>query len=556
MITIANDEKILDEAFRKMYIEKHIRSEANITRKKYAAKCHDLLKDKTKHHAIAKLEKEFARKTVELMKARASNISFFKKINNKKSKVFTEGVMRTVSDLFNPQTAITETVKIQALAEVIKLDSEMKKIDKFRNAVKNTLLFIAPRKNIEESDDENSKYDIVPEALMPYLYDAIPDSNNKTTARVVVLSDFIDRNVEVDPLEIHNLPNEALVSKRSMSDLDKEDNLIYEWWSKKYHFFTDSKGKIIKTNEIDNPIMMLPFIDYTFDKEGEYWATGGEDLCDGAILLNVIITDLLVIANHQGWGQLIITGDKDALEGEEFGPHYAVILTKPQEDENAPDAKYISANPPLDQWISIIRTYLTLLLISNELSPKGVAGDLAANNIVSGISKILDDAESIADMTDSYQSYADREPLVWKRIKAWQEYLGERQALSENLAEIDAIETTKVVLSFDQRKPVVSEEQRIKILEMRRSLGIDSMIDTLMRDDDSLTREEAEARLMQILKDEIKFQIEKTKLRSSFGGELGNPGNENTENRIDNDNSDFDNSDNGDSSENDDSIDG
>lgn len=548
MLKLSSDEKILNEEFRRDYIENHIRSKENIARKREASLRHDLLKDKTRKHVIHRLEKELKPRTVQTMQHRASNISIFKKVVNKKARVFTEGVSRVVSakteNEADRKRAELETIQVQALTEAMKLDTEMKRVNKYEEASKNCLLYIAPRKNIEESGDEKELYDIAPEALFPYSYDVIPDEKNVTEARVVILSDFVDRNAEVDHTIIADRPGEALVNKQSYSDSKKEDNLVYEWWSKKYHFFTNSKGKLIGGGEGTNDIQMLPFIDYSFDKNGCFWSEGGDDLSEGSILLNVIITDLLCISNNQGWGQLIITNAKDdTLQGQDQGVHYAMLFTKNQEDDESPDAKYISANPPLGDWINIVKTYLTLMLITNELSPKGVAGDLAADNIVSGISKILDEADYIADLTDTYQCYADKERLLWRRVIAWYSYLNDRQALSQEFADVDAPESSDVILSFDQRKPIVSEKERTSIIKDRLAIGLDSMIDAVMRDDDSLTRAEAQAKLQRILKDNLEYMIEKRRIQQ-MGAELGNP--------IDHENTDNENAD---SVENTDDID-
>jgi len=117
---------------------------------------------------------------------------------------------------------------------------------------------------------------------------------------------------------------------------------------------------------------------------------------------------------------------------------------------------------------------------------------------------MLDKAESTEDVEDQAQAFRDSEPEIWDRLAAWHGLYKSRNLLVEELQAIVMPDKFKeLMLNFPSANVVVSEKEKLETLKMRKEMGIDTMIEILMKDNPSLTEEQAEAKLAKILKEKI-----------------------------------------------------
>lgn len=509
---LIKEEEILDQGFRKKIIEE-IKGPENIARKADALKRHDCYKDQTKKWVLEALRREFEEQTVEEMSGRVSNISIARKIVDKLAQTYVHGVDRLVEDELSQEA-------VDKLERELDLNTKMKKADRGLELHKNEMVQVVPKYNSRQSDIALSpKYDIVVRPMAPYEYDVIEDFDNRTMPRVVILTDFVERKqIESSQFTTNyaNLDGGALIASSSAYG-DSQEQIVadspedagqqcqtYIWWSDKYHFTTDDKGQIIsKMSPEDglNPIQIMPFINLAEDQSGHYWARGGEDLIDASILINKLITDMLGIASAQGWGQIVMVGN-NLPSIIKTGPHRAVLLNR-QPGEDAPTFDFKSADPPIDSWMRMIEQYIALMLSTNNLSPSTVAGKLDVINAPSGIAILIEKAESTVDLKDREQLYQDREPEMWEIIKRWQNLYFERDALTSRFMNIGPFEDSNVRLKFMNNMPVITEEQKLNEIKLRKELGLNTMLELLMIDNPDLSLEEAEEKLKKIMAEKL-----------------------------------------------------
>lgn len=509
---LIKEEEILDQGFRKKIIEE-IKGPENIARKADALKRHDCYKDQTKKWVLEALRREFEEQTVEEMSGRVSNISIARKIVDKLAQTYVHGVDRLVEDELSQEA-------IDKLERELDLNTKMKKADRGLELHKNEMVQIVPKYNSRQSDIALSpKYDIVVRPMAPYEYDVIEDFDNRTMPRVVILTDFVERKqIESSQFTTNyaNLDGGALIASSSAYG-DSQEQIIsdspedagqqcqtYIWWSDKYHFTTDDKGQIIsKMSPEDglNPIQIMPFINLAEDQAGHFWARGGEDLIDASILINKLITDMLGIASAQGWGQIVMVGN-NLPSIIKTGPHRAVLLNR-QPGEDAPTFDFKSADPPIDSWMRMIEQYIALMLSTNNLSPSTVAGKLDVISAPSGIAILIEKAESTVDLKDREQLYQDKEPEMWEIIRRWQNLYFESGSLTQRFMDIGPFEDSNVRLKFMNNMPVITEEQRLNEIKLRKELGLNTMIELLMIDNPDLSLEEAEEKLKKIMAEKL-----------------------------------------------------
>lgn len=509
---LQKEEDILLEDFRAMVIEE-INGEENILRKKESKKKYDAYKDGIKQFVIERMNQELSPETFKEIEQRTANVSIYRKIIDKKARVFKDGAKREVPESVEGAEAVNNAVAFYV--DELNHQSKMKKVNKYVELEKNCSYFITPYK-----DHMSELYKIKSQVLLPHLYDVIEDTENPEMPRVYIFS-YYSTGVNVEKTA---KPNESGLRSPRVGGMDFRQGdmvdqtiadapsdggageMMYIWWSNKYHFTTNSKGQIIEgkqAEDLSNPIGMLPIVNYAKDQDGQFWAIGGDDLLDGAILINLLLTDMYFIAKLQGMGIFYVFGP-DIPKSLKIGPSDAIIGQKKEGD---PDTQigFASSSPPLAEHMRMIEQYVALLLSTNNLEPGTVRGELSATTASSGIQELIKMSENVDDIEDQRELYRDNEPKIFQIIAAWHNELLERNVLHPDNAQFGMLPENKVQLKFIAADRFMTDKDKLDIIERRRQLGLDSMIDSLIMDNPDLGRTEAEEKLKQLIKEKIDF---------------------------------------------------
>lgn len=503
-------ESDLDSLEFRQQVIKEIEGPENLRRKRDALKRYEIYKDQVKKWVVESLERDgFAPQTISQMMSRAANVSLLRKVVNKLARSYSQGVHREVVE--NAE----DTQKINALARHLAFDDVMRKTDRYRELYKNCLVQIVPEQT-NDPDAEDPEFDLKMRALSPWQYDVIEDARDREKMRVVVLSDYDDTQPEAATEERARLhpegPSTGVGIQTNakddlIADLDRAQTKKYVFWSKNRHFVTDQDGNIKQMADNPeglNPIERLPFVNVAEDQDGEFWARGGDDLIDGAILANKLMTDMFFVAFLQGFGQPIAIGKNLPAEFK-MGPNNVLCFEyDPARDDPRPEFSFVQTNVDISGWMSMVEQYVALLLTTNSLSPSNIATKLDANSFPSGIALMIEQAEATNDVVDKQRFYLDIERQLWDITRRWQENLIEGDVAIEKLNNIGLLsDEMSLSISFPDFKPVRTEREKLEAIKMRKELGINSMVELLMIDNTDLTREEAEEKLLNIRQDEI-----------------------------------------------------
>lgn len=492
---LLSEDQILDQVTRKRIITE-LKGSENVNRKAEYLKRYEIYKDNTKRHVIDGLMAEGLKPTtIAQMSNRAGNISICRKIVNKKARAYSGGVQRTGEDDLT-------TSQLSELARLLSFDAVMKKGDRYRELYKNCLFQVVPELDLDESDSTfGNKWELKFNVLAPWQYDVIEDPYNREEPMVVLVSDFTDRPVR------NGTDGKDNIIADSPEDSGKDETAHYVWWSKSFHFTTDDEGAIIlnkSPEDLANPIAMLPFVNNAEEQDGQYWAQGGDDLIQGSILVNKLITDMNFIAYLQGFGQLVVTGKNIQEKNFAWGPNNACIIEHGEEDP-VPNVQILSANPPLDSWMKLVQQYIALLLTTNNLSPGAVSVDLSASNFPSGIAMLIEQSESTESVSDKQKAYIEIEREIWEVVQAWHNVYLEAGALCDDFAELGSLpEEMDVSIKFHEARPPISEAEKLANIKTRSEIGINEKVDLILLDNPDLTREEAEEKLARIAEEKMK----------------------------------------------------
>ena len=508
---IQNEDELLDSNVRRKIIEA-IEGQENRRRKDREFKRYQCYKDQTDSYVAHELLQQFDPDTVREMNYALSNVSFVRKVIDKLSRVYKYGVDR---ELWQDNKQLEqETEILKRIVDETDADKKFKKCNRFFKLFKNVVMYVRPKPDKEE------KQKICLDPLAPYLYDVVEKSNDRELPLCYILSDY-SPSIKTSGANATQavVPGTTGRDGKSLSaqifkgdgidqviadDPNDKNSKEYVFWSDSYHFVCNKKGELKSdATDIENPIKEMPFVNYAEDQDGAFWAIGGDDLINGGVLINSMITNVIHIGVTQGYGQIVMTG-KELPRNVKSGPNKAILLPDgPDGEKSTFDFK--SANPPLDSLRGLIEMYVALLLTTNNLSTSGVQSQLGAGVAYpSAIAMVIDKAESMEDVEDQRQVFIDNEPLVWDLYSKWQTLLAGRDELNEDLKTLTLPEDFDLRLKFGIPKPIESEKERLDVLKLKKDMGIISNIDMIKAENDSLTDEEAEKKLADILEQKMK----------------------------------------------------
>lgn len=525
---IKREEELLDLNVRKQII-KEIRSSEEEARRDEAYRRNQIYKDHTKRFVIERLLKQFRASTVEEMSFAVSNVSVLRKVVNKLARVYNNGVSRSISD--NEEA----TERLSELASKLCMDEKFKVTNRYVKLQRNAALYLKPCPYYDM--EGNEKWQVKPSVMSPHLYSVVEGYYDRTKPLAFIFSNFEQRDetrVSTYPEQegrVINTPQAPIKGNQEDETIadskeDEDDSLdrqtwTYIVWSNKYHFtmnakgeFLDSQGEIfypvITESAVDerilNPIQELPVVNYSIDQENSFWSDGGEDMVDGAILINCMLTHFNHILVNQGYGQLVLKG-KDLPHTVETGPNRVIRLERASEDDIQADAEFISAQPKLQEFKDNIEMQTALYLTTNDLSTSHISSQLSGGAMFpSGVALLIDKSESMEDVKDQQGLFLDNEPKVWRIINKWNEYFAGEGLLDDEFIELllpEGFEEDLVVhLGYPQT--VFSEEEKLANIEKRKELGLNLDYELLKIDQPNLTDEEAKLKLLEIQKEKLK----------------------------------------------------
>lgn len=519
---IKSEADILKPDVRKKIIEEIISPE-NVLRKEKFYKFYQCYKDNTKEYVLRQIRKQFDQDTVTEMSYAITNLGFTRKAVDKLARVYNYGVEREA--IVNDKVDELTTEAIATITKECDVNRLFKKTNRWLKRDKNCVQFIAPRKTT--FDDNDPKYTIKPTVLAPFLYDVIELEDNREIAGCYILSDFSPRHSR----NMFYTTGDASVRIKQPDDQgnypysDGTDNLIADsardqenfggnfiFWSDNYHFTCNDKGQIIDENGMPtteigaNPIGVKPFVNYAEDQDNSFWAQGGDDLVDGSININAMITNIIHIAITQGYGQIVMTG-RDLPRALKLGPNKIVLLEQNSVDDAKPEFKFETANPPLTELRELVEFYVALLLTTNNLSTSGVSTKLnGASTFPSGIAMMIDKAESMEDIDDQRQIFIDNEPKFWNIFSKWHAVLKANKELTEDLMQLTFADDFKTYVKYGQPVAMVSETEKLDVIAKKKELGLISRLDMMRMEYPDFTDEQLAAKIKEIIDEALEAQ--------------------------------------------------
>lgn len=455
---------ILDLGVRKEII-KEIDSDENKKRKAESLKQFEIFNDRQHQYVLEYLKQQFSDTTVKQMPI-ISSVNVAKRIVENEASIYKQKPERIYSNASD-----TDIETLEERYEEMNIDSKMLKANQIFKMQNQCLLMVIPK---------NGK--LLMRVLWAHHYDVITDPENPEIALGYIVSsfnksDYLKRQAEETNTGVQGIPKPyADGTNQSIADQDdyKESLGKYVVWTDQYNFVMDENGLIL-SEEIENPIGKMPFVDISVEKDFEYFVRQGQSLTDFSVQYNGALSDYGNIVRMQGWAQAVFKGPKELIpEQLAIGPNVILKLVTDGINAGDVDFKFVSPSPDLDGTNKYLETMLSNFLTSRGLDPKIVSSTKESQKFSSGIERLLSMIEKFEASKIDMELFRDAEYKVFDLVKAWNDVYEFSEAapkLSENI-DLD--------IKFYEPQMIQSRNEQLDSITKEMELGLKSRKQALM----------------------------------------------------------------------------
>lgn len=285
--------------------------------------------------------------------------------------------------------------------------------------------------------------------------------------------------------------------------IDGEDRTIYRAYSDTEFVIFDSKGELRWEMMADrgnpdgiNPVGALPGV-YANRSKSQLIPTADTALLTMTILIPVLISDLNFAHKFSCfsimWG---IGVDKDKLR---YAPNAFWELDADPKSAHKPEIGLITPNADIDKGLNLIQGQIALWLTSLSIKP-GSIGQLTESNFASGISKMIDEMDTVEDRKAQVAIFASVEAKLWELILHRMYPYWVQESMVENIGQfpIDKhVETT-----FAEQIPLVSRGDLVNTLKSEKEAGFISRRSAMKKLNPEWTDEQIEAEIEAIMQEQ------------------------------------------------------
>jgi hypothetical protein len=378
----------------------------------------------------AKLKRQLTKQqSYDIAKERIPPINTLRRIIDKKSKIYAQGVLRNV---------VSGTEK----------DSDM--LNWYVSAIKpNSIMQIC-----------NEYFNMFKTCLIqPYLSTA---GDKRIPAIRAIPSDrFIPFS---DNAQEHEKPTGYILIV-GWGKPDKKGNrtMVYMAITAKEFVYFNSNGDVVTTQYVDeeyfdgvNKLGVLPYIYINRDKSC-IMPTQDTDVITMTTLIPILLTDINFAHMFQAFS--IFYGINVDDKGITFGPNVFWNFQSQEGNPNKPEVGTITPSSDINGGINLVANQFALWLNTLGIKP-GEMGDINGSNFSSGVAKMLDEMDTSEDRKQQIPYFAQAETELWDLIlnhmhKVWEPEISLKSSFSAS-ASVEVVFAEQVPLV--RRGAVVKEQ--------------------------------------------------------------------------------------------------
>ena len=259
--------------------------------------------------------------------------------------------------------------------------------------------------------------------------------------------------------------------------IQKDDMLpekqILSIWSDESFIIANGRGEILtdKMAQLENPEGVNPYgvLPFVYINEATYSVDplSDDDLISVSIAIPVVLTDLLYACKYQCWSIIYTigaTGDIPANPSSVLAMEYGPNGEKPE-------VGVLKAQVDIKGIIELCTNILSTLLTTKNLSAGTIKTTQSVGEAVSGISKMLDQSESVEDKKDQQGLFTKAEKETWillseNLIPVWRKKNLLAQEFNKEFSQ-----SLDLFITFPEPKAFISEKERLENAAFRLEKG-------------------------------------------------------------------------------------
>jgi len=420
----------------------------------------DIFEGNLKPYVERALEDDISPQAYKEAKSRIAPINVLQRIIDKQSKIYQQNPVRHVEDGTDSDAELLDWYEKQ-----YKINATMNGSNEFFNMSKSSL-------------------------IEPYVHDREPRLRVIPSDRYLPYS-----NDAIDPLN----PTHIIVTHGSQTIADDDGGhqvvRLYRVYTADEWAIIDSRG-FVRTDMMGdnpdgiNPYGVIPFV-YVNRSSNLLVPCLDSDLLTMTVLLAVLISDLN-LALKMLCNSIIYTIDAK-MEGMVKSPN-AVWQLKTDVDGIKPELGTIDPNVDSDKALDQIQAQFSLWLNTKGIKP-GSIGKVTAENMASGISKMVDEMDTSEDRQKQVTYYVDAEADLWALTKIMhKEWLTTKQI--EQRPEFSANST--VTTSFSEQLPMMTRGDVVEDLQAEVDAGFTTVRRSIKKLNPTMTDREIDELVAEI----------------------------------------------------------
>lgn len=458
----------LNPAVRESIIEE-INSNENKEQKNLSVSQYEIFKDRIMPFVTRYLERFYSSKTMKELPIIAS-VNLASRIIKQEARIYVEKPQRVFQGMSEDQAEVMQRVYDQ-----MGLDSVMLKANQ---------LYKLQGDQIHVYITLNDRQ-LKAKTLMRHQVDAVAKPSDPEMADAYVLSGF-DKFTYNNSRRSNNYDGKTIDTtyddgrNQMIGDPDDYKSLTerYAFWTKDLNFITTKDGALV-TQELPNPIGLIPIVNIANGKDGEYWIRTGSSVTDATIQYNSMLTDLAHISRMQGFAQAYMIGTEDTLQDNvQVGTNFILRLKVDPNNPVTPQFGFASPNPDLAGTIQVMESFLSSLFTSRGLDPKIVNQKGESNRFSSGLERLLAMIEYFVPSKSDYDTFLKAEQEIFNIVRAYiNTYKGTDLLDVSGIADIPMDATVSV--SFAEPQMIETEAERLNRIQQMVELGVMSEIEKI-----------------------------------------------------------------------------
>ncbi len=302
---------------------------------------------------------------------------------------------------------------------------------------------------------------------------------NGKIALDILTSDFLDIETGKSPDDLKTVT----ITYYPVSGNVQETT--YHRWTADTFQVLDYRGQV-KTTE-QNPYGCLPFVAL---HDGlpldDFFQPLPLDLISQQEAINLKLSDLLYTISMQAHGQPVSKGLETA--NLKVGPNHVVSLPADTRDKSH-SFDFAETHALISETVEAIQALINWAYISHGLPASSMTSEVSEQ---SGTAKTIDNFELDEARRDDQELFRIYEQQLFSLIKIVHNHHAKKK-LSDNAT---------MTVDFYDPKPPVSEKEQLENWQILMEMGLMSIVDVAMRRNPDLTKEDAEAMIMQVREDQ------------------------------------------------------